>query len=368
MKHVFRLLQVLILMVFLTACASSSGQTGANGGERIYSRLGNGRPAVVLQAGFGDGKAVWQPVMAELARDFTVFAYDRPGRGDNPDTDAPRDPCSIADEQRALLKSAGISPPYVLVGHSLGGLYQYVYAKLYPDEVAGFVLLDPTHPRNWQMVQKTNPAIATLIKTMLTLRPGRAQSGEFNAQTQCLDRLDMKQALKAPGKILVSRRYRREEEGDFAREVQKLQQEWLAMTGVGELDILWDSGHYIQAEKPEDVIEAIQLIAGVTPVAKRPAQSVPLMADLTMEVGVTTQADVRGAIGQPDEIRQNGGQTIWIYGKRPAEMPFLVGFIPIVGDVAEVIDLAQSMQDHYETIIQFDSKGIVTKVRRRKLT
>ncbi|MBK7417536.1 MAG: alpha/beta hydrolase [Dechloromonas sp.] len=62
-----------------------------------------------------------------------MFAYDRPGYGSNPASNTPRDPCTIATELRDQLRSAGLPPPYVLVGHSLGGLYQYVFARLYPE-------------------------------------------------------------------------------------------------------------------------------------------------------------------------------------------------------------------------------------------
>ena len=157
----------------LAACATTSDISTAD--ETVYLKAGQGRPSVVLQSGYGDGKSVWQTVLPGLTHDFTVFAYDRPGYGANPDTTKPRDPCSIADEQRALLQASRVMPPYLLTGHSLGGLYQYVYAKLYPEEVSGVVLIDPTHPRNWQMLKTTAPGTAALLETMIKLRPGRAR-------------------------------------------------------------------------------------------------------------------------------------------------------------------------------------------------
>ena len=68
--------------------------------------------------------------MEELASGQAVFAYDRPGYAGNPASEALRDPCTVAAELRAQLRTAGLQPPYVLVGHSLGGLYQYVFARL----------------------------------------------------------------------------------------------------------------------------------------------------------------------------------------------------------------------------------------------
>lgn len=140
---------------------------------------GQGSPALVLQSGFGDGKAIWQDVIAQLPPGHRVFAYDRPGSGDNPPVDGPRDPCSIADELHRMLHSAGVQPPYLLVGHSLGGLYQYVYARRYPEEVAGLLLLDPTHPRNWETVQRTAPHMALLLRAIKATAMNRSMADAY---------------------------------------------------------------------------------------------------------------------------------------------------------------------------------------------
>ena len=94
--------------------------------REISASLPLGRVAVRIrrrQGGVGG-------VMEELASGQAVFAYDRPGYAGNPASEAPRDPCTVAAELRAQLRTAGLQPPYVLVGHSLGGLYQYVFARL----------------------------------------------------------------------------------------------------------------------------------------------------------------------------------------------------------------------------------------------
>src|SRR5574343_1205197 len=115
-------------------------------------------PTVVLQAGLGDGQSAWRPVLPALQQLGPVFAYDRPGYGSAASVDGARDPCTIARELHALLQQQQVAPPYLLVGHSIGGLYQYVYARLYPQEVAGMVLLDPTHTEHWASMQQQVPA------------------------------------------------------------------------------------------------------------------------------------------------------------------------------------------------------------------
>lgn len=103
-------------------------------------------PTVILDA-LGDGTfAHWgwvQPVVAQRTR---VCAYDRAGRGWSDASPLPRDGKSLAAELHALLTNAGIDGPKILVGHSFGGLIARIYADLYPEEVAGMVLIDPGIP------------------------------------------------------------------------------------------------------------------------------------------------------------------------------------------------------------------------------
>ena len=105
-----------------------------------------GRPVVVLEAGAGEGLDTWKPVFAEIARVTPVLAYDRRGLGQSePDTVKPT-LRRVAQSLRALLQRLKVSPPYVLVGHSWGGLLTRAYFDQYPEEVAGFVFLDALNP------------------------------------------------------------------------------------------------------------------------------------------------------------------------------------------------------------------------------
>jgi pimeloyl-ACP methyl ester carboxylesterase len=88
-----------------------------------------------------------------VARDATVFAYNRPGYGNSEAADTPRDGLTIVDELRRVLRYKGLRPPYVLVGHSLGGLYMQLFARKYPEEVKGLVLIDALYPGTVKPVQ-----------------------------------------------------------------------------------------------------------------------------------------------------------------------------------------------------------------------
>lgn len=86
-------------------------------------------------------------IIPELAGDATTFAYSRPGSGESDPVSTPRDGQGIIHELRSLLRSLDLPPPYVLVGHSLGGLYTRLFARRYPDDVRALILVDSTHPQ-----------------------------------------------------------------------------------------------------------------------------------------------------------------------------------------------------------------------------
>jgi pimeloyl-ACP methyl ester carboxylesterase len=103
---------------------------------------GEGKPTVVMDAGLGGSSLDWSLVQADLAGTVQVCTYDRAGMGWSEVSPKPRTPKHIADELHLLLTNGGLSGPYVLVGHSLGGKTVRMFALAYADQVAGMVLVD----------------------------------------------------------------------------------------------------------------------------------------------------------------------------------------------------------------------------------
>ena len=104
--------------------------------------VGQGSPTVILDAGSGLFSAQWVRVQRQVSDTTRVCAYDRAGMGWSEMGPDPRDAKQITGELHTLLGKAGIEGPYVLVGHSFGGMYMQTYAARYPDEVAGVALVD----------------------------------------------------------------------------------------------------------------------------------------------------------------------------------------------------------------------------------
>lgn len=134
------------LETVLAATASAGAGTGQLvdvGGHRLFiSCTGTGSPTVVLESGLGETSSYWGLIAPEVAKSTLVCVYDRAGRGRSDIVTGPVDGEAAAKDLHALLLGSGNTGPYVLVGHSSGGVYVRIFASMYPTEVAGMVLLD----------------------------------------------------------------------------------------------------------------------------------------------------------------------------------------------------------------------------------
>jgi len=110
---------------------------------------GEGEPVVLFEAGIGATHLNWRYIQESLAQCNSTVSYDRAGLGWSGPSRTPRTPSNIAAELRGALELAGIRPPYILVGHSFGGLVMRRFALLHPDEVGGIVLVDPMRCEEW---------------------------------------------------------------------------------------------------------------------------------------------------------------------------------------------------------------------------
>ncbi len=119
------------------------GQFYTVNGHQIHMIcMGEGSPAVILQAGAVAESLWWYRVQNQLAEQTRVCAYDRPGMGWSEPVSGSRDPLTIDTELHELLKQADIPKPYIVVGHSFGSILTRIYAAQYPQEIAGIVLVD----------------------------------------------------------------------------------------------------------------------------------------------------------------------------------------------------------------------------------
>jgi pimeloyl-ACP methyl ester carboxylesterase len=127
----------------VTVVGVGGGELVDVGGRRLYVECtGSGSPTVVLEAGLGLDSRSWTNVQLELGQTTRTCAYDRAGLGDSDAMPGVHDAGDEIRDLKRLLDRGRIEPPYVLVGHSYGGLLARLFARAHPDEVAGVVFVD----------------------------------------------------------------------------------------------------------------------------------------------------------------------------------------------------------------------------------
>jgi pimeloyl-ACP methyl ester carboxylesterase len=152
------------------------GQLVDVGGSSLHLYCtGEGAPTVILDAGGGFTSSSWAWVQPEIAETTRVCAYDRAGWGWSDPSLHGYSAVQNAAELRTLLANAGVPGPYILVGHSLGGLYVRVYAQQYQASVIGMVQLDASHPDAWRRLGLREGAAAD--PTLLAMGPTASRFG-----------------------------------------------------------------------------------------------------------------------------------------------------------------------------------------------
>jgi len=157
----------------------AAGRTYDVAGHRMYLRCeGAGSPTVLLSNGAGERSSSWAWIAPVVARDTRVCSYDRAGQGWS-DSAGPQDGTALATDLHALLQVAQVPGPYLLAGHSTGGVYNMIFAARYPDETAGMVLLDSATPE--QFALPDYPSVYSGWRRVSGLLPPLARLGVARA-------------------------------------------------------------------------------------------------------------------------------------------------------------------------------------------
>lgn len=253
----FSLVLVVLAALLLSGCASMPNSTVDKIDHRMveFAMVKHDTIPVIFEHGLAGRMENWKEVVPEISKDATTFVYNRPGYGKSDPVSTTRDGSHIVDELRATLRSKGLNPPYILVGHSLGGLYMQHFARQYPDEVGALILVDSTHPRQFEgegALEKQALWVRGLLWMLVT---GSAkQELEMLPQTgqQVL-------ALPAPANkpvFILSASKPLKEKSPLADDANEKRKD-IARLYPGSKQIWVDSGHVIPLEKPEAVIAAI---------------------------------------------------------------------------------------------------------------
>jgi pimeloyl-ACP methyl ester carboxylesterase len=217
---------------------------------------GAGAPVIVLESGLTDDLQSWQPVFAQLAERSKTIAYSRPGYGRSSATSSPRHLRMQSEELRLLLHELRQSPPFVLVGHSFGGLIAQGYAAAHPQEVAGLVLVDAPHPDLIEHLYAAATEDGEAFRCMTSTLSGIARA-EFAALTAPGGGHYPGEGNPYPGPMVILAAWLTSFGSVAHRERRRrLAEEVATCYRQAELRKV-TCGHYIHRERPLAVIDAV---------------------------------------------------------------------------------------------------------------
>lgn len=257
MKIIFAEIVAVLIVMLLSGCASLPNSTLEKINDRNieFALTRHDTIPVVFENGLGGRMERWKKVLPEISNDTTTFAYNRPGYGNSDLVSTPRDGLHIVDELRVLLHSKGIKPPYILVGHSLGGLYMQLFARRYPAEVSALILVDSTHPRQLEgegALEKQSFLVRCLLGALVT---GTAED-ELDLLPQTGKQVLALPTLSNKPVFVLSASKPLEEKSKAADDANEKRKD-IARLYPGAQQVWVDSGHAIPLEKPESVVAAI---------------------------------------------------------------------------------------------------------------
>jgi pimeloyl-ACP methyl ester carboxylesterase len=261
-----------------------------DGRKLAFSCMGKGSPLVLLTAGAGDSSAGWAKVQGEIAKTTRVCAWDRPGFGHS-DPSANMDSGHLVQDLWDGLHAARIGGPYVMVGHSLGGFESRLFADRHRDKVVGMVLVDASLEHQTARISAVSPYMKKLQEAQMAALHGCLEAkkhGELTPGSAVLAR-----CAGAPGEPLVNlmdtmdalssaqlERARisygsmpmivlthgvpeslggtpRDETAAINALWGRMQDEQAALSSASEHRVVEGAGHFIQNDKPEAVIDAV---------------------------------------------------------------------------------------------------------------
>ena len=278
------------------------------GGFRLHLNcIGQGTPTVVMDAGGAAPSITWGLVPSEIAKFTRVCTYDRAGLGwSDPNPSISRTSQQSVDELHLLLTKAEINPPYILVGHSLGGVNMRLYASQYPEDVVGLVLVDSSHEnqmtsemrrrikvQSWlyqvlkvfskvgvvrligemnllpiledikREIQKYPPAVQTLFDTYKSFcyRPDywATASSELANINKSFEKIQSVTSLGSLPLIVLSQGSKDSKISDERfQKWASLQLDLTKLSSNSQRIIAENSGHLVQLDRPELVVSAVQ--------------------------------------------------------------------------------------------------------------
>lgn len=231
---------------------------------------GSGPSTILLFSGAGMSLQGWEPLYPGIERLGTVFGWNRFGmQGSDPPGER-QTGAVVLGSLRELIGYTGLEAPYILVAHSMGALFANLFARLYPEEVAGVLFLEGTHPADHEVLKKHEPQLVRALGRMLTL-PQAFFRPNLHSELACVG--DTVREIEAAGPFpdvplrvvtggLTPRAWMMSPGAVGARRAN--QQELVRLSPLGEQVIAQKSGHFPQLTEPELVRRVLAELVAVS--------------------------------------------------------------------------------------------------------
>ena len=223
---------------------------------KLYAKLlgeNNGKPTVIMDAGYGDYSKAWDSIIGDISTFSNVLIYDRAGLGKSETSSNRRTSCQMVKELKKRLIEAKIKPPYILVGHSFGGVNMRMFGTEFQNEVCGLVLVDST-PEDYR--ERFLPTMSQDFQQAYNKQ--FVYEGNYEEFKESLKQLkETRQKLNVP--LIVLSAGKKDHYSKASQQLwNEMQREILQISSDGELVIAENSAHYIQNDEQEVVVSAIK--------------------------------------------------------------------------------------------------------------
>jgi pimeloyl-ACP methyl ester carboxylesterase len=216
-------------------------------------------PAVILESGRGRTSSDWSKVQPDMATFTQVCSYDRDGLGrSRPQHTAPEDAAQFVDDLHQLLSLANVPPPYLLVGHSLGGLLVRLYQMKYPETVKGMVLIDPVHGETWRALQVDPHELDGQTPEQIR------RTGQLPPIERLAWHTDIPLIVLGHGKAIDFPPPLAAKSAQIEANFLAADKDLASRSSRGQFRLAEQSGHFIQIEQPELVIKSIREVWNAT--------------------------------------------------------------------------------------------------------
>lgn len=230
-------------------------------GKLEYNISGRGKPNIILINGGSGPIEGWMKILQEISDTSSVFSYNRFGVAGSDKPKEAQDGITIVETLREALSKLEFKPPYLLVGHSLGGLYANLFARLYPNEVTGVVFLESSHPNDTRLDEfqgKIVKAINKILSKFDSLSSHK-KFNEVNFVERTVDQINQINSFPdIPVYVITGGKENRMIPEEARKFRLKNQLELLTLSRYSKHVVAEKSGHFPQLSEPKVVIDTIK--------------------------------------------------------------------------------------------------------------